>query len=194
MTAVAGRYGEFWGGFNNGPPDGNVDAGAIAGTDNANPMNTTFSAVGLLPAFAGDVRACGALVDVSISGNVDELETTVHNNSSIGAAGSNPTHGTARTYIPNFHDETADVSMRYDEADECQEFMLVAAFGSFLYHFWYIPAPNPTTGTSAGLVKTIWGDCFATSFSPSSPLDDTASVDFSLRLSATEYDDNELAT
>tara|TARA_R100001530_G_scaffold57670_2_gene41879 strand:- start:259 stop:807 length:549 start_codon:yes stop_codon:yes gene_type:complete len=182
MTAIAGRLGEFWAEFNASPPDASVTPGATAGINN--PTDSTLSAF---------VEACGSLVDVSISGNVDELETTVHNDDSFstGGAGSSPVHGTARTYIPNFHDETADVSMRYDEGDACQEAMLICAFGSFLYHFWYIPKGEEV---NAGGQKVIWGDCFATSFSPSSPLDDVTSVDFSLRLSGTDYAEMDPAT
>jgi hypothetical protein len=188
MTAIAGRLGEFWAGFDAASAGGSVTAGATATVDNANPLNVTWTAVPPLAAFAGAVQVCGSLVDVSISGNVDELETTVHNSA---PASGNPVHGTARTYIPNFHDETADVAMRYDEDDTCQENMLICAFNSYLYHFWYIP---DGTATALGLVKVIWGDCFATSFSPSSPLDDTTSVDFSLRLSGTDYETNAAAT
>lgn len=192
MAAIAGRLGEFWAGFDAATPTASVTAGATATVANANPLNATFSAVGGLPAFAGDVQVCGSLVDISISGNVDELETTVHNDNP--GAGANPVHGTARTYIPNFHDETADLSMRYDADDACQVAMLVCAFDSFLYHFWYIPYPLDGNNTKAGLVKCIWGDAFATSFSPSSPLDDTATVDFTLRLSGTDYETNQVAT
>ena len=175
MAAIAGRLGELWAGFNAGPPTASVTAGATSAFNN--PTDSGLS----------NVAVCGSLVDVSISGNVDELETTVHNDStfSTGPLGSGPTHGTARTYIPNFHDETLDASMRYDESDTCQEYMLICAFQSYLYHFWYIPFGD---AVNAGGQKVIWGDAFATSFSPSSPLDDTATVDFTLRLSGTQYD------
>ena len=191
MTIIAGRLGEFWAGFAAVPPVlTGVDAGATGGTANANPLNTIWTAVGSIPVFAGGIRACASLVDFSVSGNVDELETTVHNDAPGGASPSNPNHGTARTYIPNFHDETADLSMRYDDADSCQEALLISAFNSLLFHFWYIPEGGDTF---AGATKCIWGDAFATSFNPSSPLDDVTSVDFSLRLSGTAYDTNLVA-
>ena len=88
------------------------------------------------------------------------------------------------TYIPNFHDETADLSCRYDEADAFQINMMETSFNSLLFHFWYIPDGQDVTAAGG---RVIWGDAFATSFSPSSPLDDTTSVDFSLRLSGTSY-------
>jgi len=45
----------------------------------------------------------GRVVDGSISGNVDELECTSHDSPGV------------REYIPNFRDETMDVSIRWDE-------------------------------------------------------------------------------
>ena len=98
MTIIAGRLGEFYS-FTNvdpGPPIvySNVDAGATAAPAYNNPLTAAVAAL------TGDLEVCGSLVDVSISGNVDELETTVHNDDTAtpGAplAGSGPTHGTAR--------------------------------------------------------------------------------------------------
>jgi len=188
MAAIAGRFGEFWASFNysGGPPlttFESVTAGATSGLTFNNPTTAT-------PVIPGIVEPLCSLVDVSVSGNVDELETTVHNDCTFtagasGGTGVAPTHGTARTYISNFHDETADVSCRYDEADECQEYLLIAAFNSLLFHFWYIP--DSSTSVLLGTQKVIWGDAFSTSFSPSSPLDDTTSVDFSFRLSGSQY-------
>lgn len=168
MTVFAGRLGEFWGGFNASPPTGNMTP-----TDaTLDPQDVAYTGV--------DLVAC-SVVDISISGNVDELETTVHNDCVTPAA---PQHNTARTYIPNFHDETADVSMRYDEDDACQANMLICAFNSYVYNFWYIPDGDYDAAVAAN-ANVFYGAAFATSFNPSSPLDDVNSVDFSLRLSGT---------
>ena len=76
--------------------------------------------------------------------------------------------------------------MRYDEADPCQEALLISAFGSLLFHYWYIPDGD---NVLLGGGKVILGDAFSTSFNPSSPLDDVSTMDFSLRLSGSIYTD-----
>jgi len=121
-----------------------------------------------------------------MNGNVDELETTVHNDAT-------PTlpHSTARTYIPNFHDETLDLSSRYDEADDVCMGMLVCALNSFLFHFWYIPngeAYDMDGGTGTTGANSFYGKAFSTGFPVGSPLDDTASLDYTLRLSGVVID------
>ena len=171
MTVYAGRLGEFWGGFNANPVTGNMTPGD-ATTD---PLDVGYTGV----AFVSN-----SVVDISLNGNTDDLETTVHN--SYSATPGPAQHSTARTYIPNFHDETLDVSMRYNEADTCQKNMLEAAFQSYIYNFWYLPDGDHATAV-AGNHYIFFGAAFSTSFSPSSPLDDVNNVDFTLRLSGTDY-------
>ena len=109
----------------------------------------------------------GGLVDATLNGNVDELETTTHDS------------GGARSYISNFHDETMDCTMRWDETDAGQSGLLRTVF------------PSPTEfkvkyrmEVASGKVEFL-ADAFVTSYSPAMPLDDTASFDISMRLSGT---------
>jgi len=173
MAAIAGRLGEFWAAFNTAL--GTTPTASVTVVTNA---DATLQA----PQVGG---ASGAVVDITMNGNVDELETTVHNDNA-------PTlpHSTARTYIPNFHDETLDLSSRYDEADNVCMGMLTCALNSFLFHFWYIP--NGEAYVMGGLgtagANAFYGKAFSTGFPVGSPLDDTSSLDYTLRLSGVEID------
>jgi len=191
MTAIAGRLGEFWAAFEGGTPVVPASGSATNATSQFAPDqvdNATLANPGL---------PTGALVDITMNGNVDELETTVHNND-VAA----PVHSTARTYIPNFHDETLDCSLRYDEADAISMGLLVCALNSFLFHFWYVPdgeafimSATPANisvairGTPPGQgtvgANAFYGKAFSTGFPVGSPLDDTATFDVTLRLSGT---------
>jgi hypothetical protein len=194
MSAIAGRLGEIWisceGGF---PVTSSPPSGSSTGVTSEFAPNQADNA-GVLNDGSGAGTATGALVDATMNGNVDELETTVHNTS-----GASPTHGTARTYIPNFHDETLDVSFRYNEEDEESMGVLVSALNSYLFHFWYVPdgeallmgtASTSTSVTTRAVGETVganafYGKAFSTSFSPGSPLDDVTTFDVTLRLSGT---------
>lgn len=107
----------------------------------------------------------GGIVDATLNGNVDELECTSHDS------------GGVREYEPNFFDATMDLTMRWDEDDLGQ----VVLESTLL--------PTPTTFKVQFYLEGKTGrrrydaDAFITSFSPSGPLDDTASLDVSLRLS-----------
>lgn len=106
------------------------------------------------------------IVDATLNGNIDELETTSHDDDGI------------RKYIPNHSDFTADLTMRWDEASTTQIELLDTIL------------PTPVLFKLRFMLENIAGriqfeaDCFATSYSPSSPLDDTAGLDVTLRLSA----------
>lgn len=170
MTAIAGRLGEFWAAFNQNigtDPDGSV-------------TTTTVADAGSQVPAGGPSRS---VVDITMNGNVDELETTVHNDVT-------PTHNTARTYIPNFHDETLDLSSRYDEADLVSMAMLVCALNSYLFHFWFVPDGEAYVMSGAGSsgANAFYGTAFSTGFPVGSPLDDTASLDYTLRLSGVQMD------
>jgi predicted secreted protein len=106
----------------------------------------------------------GKIVDVTLNLNVDELECTSHD-----SAG-------AREYIPNHHDVTMDVGARWEDGDPGQELVLAAAFAKTSLYFKF------TMQTLAGK-KLFAGTCFATSLNPSGPLDDTGSMDTTLRCS-----------
>lgn len=106
----------------------------------------------------------GAIVDVTMNVNVDELECTTHDSNG------------AREYIPNHHDVTMDVSARWFDGDPGQEMLLDAAFSKTVLNFVF------TMQTLTGR-KKFTGTCFATTASPSGPLDDTGSFDVSLRCS-----------
>lgn len=107
----------------------------------------------------------GGIVDVTFNLNIDELETTTHDS------------GGAREFIPNFHDVTLDISARWMDGDPGQEIVLNAVFAKIVFPFRFIMETAPTR-------KKFEGSAFATSYSPSGPLDDTGSIAVSLRGSA----------
>ena len=166
MAAIAGRLGELWAAFDATPP-----AGSVAAAPGDDPSVEVPAGL-----------ASGAVVDITMNGNVDELETTVHN-----SAGATPAHSTARTYIPNFHDETLDMTLRYNEADVTSMNILVCAMNSYLFNFWYRP-DGPAFDAATPGANQFYGQAFSTSFSPGSPLDDTGSFDVTLRLSGVTLD------
>lgn len=107
----------------------------------------------------------GGIVDVSLNGNVDELECTDHDSDGI------------REFLPNHLDFTMDMTLRWDEDEPRQIdllYTLVPSPSTFLVHFFL---ENAT-----GRVR-FEADAFITNYSPSGPLDDTAGLDVSLRLS-----------
>jgi hypothetical protein len=184
MAAIAGRLGEFWAAIdiNLGPPvvvsDCPQPTGGVPASDpeaQATPVNGNFGII------------LESLVDTTLNGNVDELETTVHN---TGGQYTVPPitvdHNTARQYIPNFHDETLDLTLRYDEEDPCQRNLLYAAMGSNLFWYWFFPdGPGFMGAVPASNTRAFFGAAFSTSFSPGAPLDDVATLDLTLRLSGT---------
>jgi len=107
----------------------------------------------------------GGLVDITLNINVDELECTSHDSNGV------------REYLPNHSDFTLDGSGRWLDGDVGQGIILsaIAAKTSFLFIF--------TMETSAG--KANWtGSAFATTANPSGPLDDTGSLDITMRCSS----------
>lgn len=108
----------------------------------------------------------GGIVDVTLNGNVDELECTDHDSDGI------------REFVPNHLDFTMDMTLRWDE-DEPQQIELLNTL-----------IPSPTTFSLQFFLENVTGrrrfeaDAFITSYSPSGPLDDTAGLDVSLRLSS----------
>lgn len=107
----------------------------------------------------------GGIVDVTMNMNVDELECTSHDSNG------------AREYIPNHHDVTMDVSARWLDGDAGQEIAIDAVFAKTTFYFKF------TMETGAGK-KIFSGTCFATTYSPSGPLDDTGALDVTLRCSS----------
>lgn len=109
----------------------------------------------------------GGLVDGTLNINVDELEVTTHDS------------GGSREYLPNFRDETLDLTLRWDETDAGQDALLNANF------------PTTTTFKVRFLMQQQAGrkqfdaDAFLTTGTVAQPLDDTASFDVSMRLSGT---------
>ena len=107
----------------------------------------------------------GGIVDATLNGNVDELECTDHDSNGI------------REYVPNHLDFTMDLTMRWDEDEPSQVDLEATIF------------PSPVTFKLYFLLENASGrrryeaDAFITTFSPSGPLDDTAGLDVSLRLS-----------
>jgi len=106
----------------------------------------------------------GGIVDITMNVNIDELEVTSHDSNG------------AREYIPNHHDVTMDVSMRWMDGDPGQEILLNAAWAktSLLFRLVMETALNR---------KQFEGSCFATTSNPSGPLDDAAAMDSTLRCS-----------
>lgn len=106
----------------------------------------------------------GRAVDLTLNINIDELETTSHDSNG------------AREYIPNHHDATLDFTLRWDEDDIGQAIVLDAVFAKTVLKMQFLMQ------VLSGTVR-FDADGFATSFSPSGPLDDTAGVDGTFRLS-----------
>lgn len=106
----------------------------------------------------------GGIVDINSNVNIDELETTTHD-----SAG-------AREYIPNHHDVTLDVSARWMDGDPGQEIVLMAVFAKTTFPFRFTMETAPAR-------KKFEGTAFATSYSPSGPLDDTGALSAAFRCS-----------
>ena len=104
----------------------------------------------------------GGIVDIGMNLNVDELETTTHDDNG------------ARTYLPNHHDATFDVSARWQDGDPGQEILMVSVFAKTVLQFQFFME-------IASGRKRFDGSCFATSASPQGPLDDTGGLDVTLR-------------
>jgi predicted secreted protein len=109
----------------------------------------------------------GGVVDINMNINVDELEVTSHDSNG------------AREYIPNHHDVTLDISGRWQDSDPGQEMLMTSTFQKTQVMF-------KLTFDSVTGHKLFTGSCFVTSSSPSGPLDDAASMDFSLRCSGVQ--------
>lgn len=123
----------------------------------------------------GPLTEVGGIVDITMNLNVDELECTSHDSNG------------AREYIPNHHDVTLDVSCRWNEADTAQGYMLDAVFAKTSFDFVFRMKDDHTTP-----LKEFKGTAFATTFSPSGPLDDTGSLDVTLRCSGVIVDDQQV--
>jgi hypothetical protein len=185
MTAIAGRLGEFWAAVDvTLGVVTNVDQPTADGGGPSIPTPGSDPEIVIVPAGANAVTGIilSSLVDSTFNGNVDELETTVHNTAGTYAAVT-VDHSTARTYIPNFHDETLDLTLRYDEADVCQQNLLYCSMQSKLFYYWFAPDGPAFFGAGSTGARQFNGAAFATSFSPGSPLDDVATLDLTLRLS-----------
>lgn len=106
----------------------------------------------------------GGIVDASLAGSVDELECTDHDS-------------ITREYIPNFFEATMDISLRWDEDEPGQVALESTVFPSTSPFKLYFLLEN------ASGRRRYEADAFVTSWNPSGPLDDTAGLDVSLRLS-----------
>lgn len=104
----------------------------------------------------------GGIVDVTMNMKIDELETTTHD-----SAG-------ARSYIPNHHDITFDISAQWLDGDPGQEIVLTAVFAKTTFPLKFYM--EVATGR-----KRFDGSGFATSFSPKGPLNDAGGLDISIR-------------
>ncbi len=119
-------------------------------------------------------NACGGLFAFALDGTLTTVPATrllVKNSLLYGLTGN------FAEVDGGFSDVTFDVSARWQDGDPGQEIVLVAVFAktSFLIRFFMEIAPQR---------KRFDGTAFATSYSPSGPLDDTGALDVSLRGSA----------
>ena len=105
----------------------------------------------------------GGIRDQSINFNVDELETTDHDSNGH------------REYIPNHDDATIDLELIFIQGDAGQEILLQSIDNKTSFDFEY----TMQRGVS-GAVKWV-GKAFATSASPSAPLDDIGAMSVTLR-------------
>lgn len=108
----------------------------------------------------------GGIIDMTLSFNIDELETTSHDDNGI------------RSYIPNHSDVTAELSCRWLDGNPGQRLIVIASKTKQRLAFEAYADYDPGSG------KFYWtGLCFPTGLPISGPLDDTAGLDLTLRLS-----------
>jgi predicted secreted protein len=124
------------------------------------------SALGVTP-----MIQLGGIVDITMNLNVDELECTSHDSNG------------AREYIPNHHDVTLDISARWMEDDAAQSNLLTSVFDKTSFDFVFRMQTDDVFGTPP-IYSEFAGTAFATTFSPAGPLDDTGSLDITLRCSS----------
>lgn len=106
------------------------------------------------------------VVDATINIEVDELECTTHDSNGV------------REWIPNHQSATSDISMRWDETSAQQIGVLDSIFPSpASFKMQFDIEPGSTN-------KRFEADCFVTSYSVNTPLDDAAALDTTLRLSS----------
>jgi hypothetical protein len=111
----------------------------------------------------------GGIIDVTLNINVDELECTTHDSNGV------------REYIPNHSDFSLDVSSRWVDGDPGQRLVMIATQTKQRFTFRFFMDIDPGSG------KFFWeGLAFATTASPSGPLDDTGSLDLTLRASGVQ--------
>ena len=106
----------------------------------------------------------GNLVSATMNLNVDALECTVHQDNG------------ARTFVPGHHDATIDGSLRWEQDDTGQAAIRASAFAKTTLDYRF------RIETGSGRVEYT-GQGFATSYSPSTDLDDTANIDFTIQMS-----------
>ncbi len=101
--------------------------------------------------------------DMTFTGNADELDVSAHDS------------GQFREYLQGRKDATIDGTLWWDEADPGQNIVKNAYFSSTRIDMRFRMEEN--TGRDEIFTKGI-----VTSYSPASPNDDAASVDFTLRV------------
>lgn len=111
----------------------------------------------------------GGIIDITLNKNIDELECTSHDSNGV------------REYIPNHSDISLDVSARWLDRDPGQRLVMIATETKIRFTYRFYMDIDPGSG------KFYWeGLCFATTASPSGPLDDTGNLDLTLRASGTQ--------
>jgi len=111
----------------------------------------------------------GLIVDMSLSGNVDELECTSHDSST-------------REFVPNFFDATMDVSCRYCATDAGQIIIFDNSIVAPAILEIQFDLPGTLSAPITGDLRFA-ADAFATSPSWEAPLDDTLMFNTTFRLS-----------
>lgn len=109
--------------------------------------------------------AVGGIVDGSFNGSQEELDSTAHDD------------GQYRTYVPGRKDFTIDVPLRWNQDDSGQAVLKAAFFAATVLTVRF--------RMEVGSGRDNWqASAFVTSFAPSGPNDDIASLDCSLRISS----------
>ncbi len=101
--------------------------------------------------------------DISFTGNADELDVSAHDS------------GIFREYLQGRIDASIDFALWWDEDDPGQGIIKQSYFGALRFDVRF----RMQVGSGKDEYKA---KCWVTSFSPSSPNDDAASVDVTLRV------------
>lgn len=105
--------------------------------------------------------------DITIPQNTDEEETTSHDSAGV------------REYIPGHSDNTATLTVVFDDTDATHAFLQSAADNKTQFGFRFRPR------VASGAAQRTWSSGFITSLEKSAPLEGVQEMTVTIRLSGT---------